>query len=89
MAYEVPNREDVLRAADIFVENGVSIEFGPAKHSHKAFPGTSSSRVETVPADSVGLAGGRARRVVLVLPPGPPDCRSIRKPSRRPSGARW
>lgn len=33
LAYEVPNREDVLRAADIFVENGVFIEFGPAKHS--------------------------------------------------------
>lgn len=33
LAYEVPNREDVLRAADIFLEDGVFIEFGPAKHS--------------------------------------------------------
>jgi catechol 2,3-dioxygenase len=33
VAYHVQNREDVLRAADIFVEDGVFIEFGPAKHS--------------------------------------------------------
>jgi catechol 2,3-dioxygenase len=33
IAYAVENREDVLRAADVFVENGVFIEFGPAKHS--------------------------------------------------------
>ncbi|GAS99486.1 metapyrocatechase [Mycolicibacterium canariasense] len=33
VAYQVQNREDVLRAADIFVENDVFIEFGPAKHS--------------------------------------------------------
>lgn len=33
LAYAVENREDVLRAADIFMENDVNIEFGPAKHS--------------------------------------------------------
>ena len=33
LAYAVENREDVLRAADIFCELGVAIEFGPAKHS--------------------------------------------------------
>lgn len=33
LAYTVENREDVLRAADIFMENDVPIEFGPAKHS--------------------------------------------------------
>lgn len=33
LAYAVENREDVLRAADIFMENDVFIEFGPAKHS--------------------------------------------------------
>jgi len=33
LAYAVESREDVLRAADIFMENGVPIDFGPAKHS--------------------------------------------------------
>jgi catechol 2,3-dioxygenase len=33
LAYAVENREDVLRAADVFCELGASIEFGPAKHS--------------------------------------------------------
>ncbi len=33
LAYAVENREDVLRAADIFCELGTQIEFGPAKHS--------------------------------------------------------
>lgn len=33
LAYAVENREDVLRAADIFMENDITIEFGPAKHS--------------------------------------------------------
>lgn len=33
LAYWVDNREDVLRAADIFLENGVYIETGPSKHA--------------------------------------------------------
>jgi len=33
LAYAVENREDVLRAADLFMELGQPIEFGPAKHS--------------------------------------------------------
>ncbi|MEV7649125.1 VOC family protein [Arthrobacter sp. NPDC089319] len=33
LAYAVESREDVLRAADIFMENNVPIDFGPAKHS--------------------------------------------------------
>jgi catechol 2,3-dioxygenase len=33
LAYAVENREDVLRAADVFCELGTAIEFGPAKHS--------------------------------------------------------
>jgi catechol 2,3-dioxygenase len=33
LAYAVESREDVLRAADVFCELGVAIEFGPAKHS--------------------------------------------------------
>ncbi|HEX6555785.1 MAG TPA: catechol 2,3-dioxygenase [Ktedonobacteraceae bacterium] len=33
IAYWVDNREDVLRAADIYLENGVWIEFAPGKHA--------------------------------------------------------
>jgi catechol 2,3-dioxygenase len=33
LAYAVPETSDVIRAADIFLENDVFIEFGPAKHS--------------------------------------------------------
>lgn len=33
LAYWVDNREDVLRAADIFLENGIFIETGPSKHA--------------------------------------------------------
>jgi catechol 2,3-dioxygenase len=33
VAYAVENREDVLRAADTFIQLGQPIEFGPAKHS--------------------------------------------------------
>ncbi|GAB2846694.1 VOC family protein [Lentzea nigeriaca] len=33
LAYSVPETSDVIRAADIFLENDVFIEFGPAKHS--------------------------------------------------------
>jgi catechol 2,3-dioxygenase len=33
IAYWVDTREDVLRAADIYLENGVWIEFAPGKHA--------------------------------------------------------
>jgi catechol 2,3-dioxygenase len=33
LAYAVESHMDVIRAADIFMEKGVPIEFGPAKHS--------------------------------------------------------
>lgn len=33
LAYAVESREEVLRAADIFIEQGTTIEVGPAKHS--------------------------------------------------------
>lgn len=32
IAYRVDNREDVLRAADLYTENGIKIENGPGKH---------------------------------------------------------
>jgi len=33
LAYAVDTPQDVLRAADVFLDNGTHIEFGPAKHS--------------------------------------------------------
>ena len=33
IAYWLDNREDILRAADIFLENGIAIETGPSKHA--------------------------------------------------------
>lgn len=33
IAYWVDNREDVLRAADIYLEHGIAIEFAPGKHA--------------------------------------------------------
>jgi catechol 2,3-dioxygenase len=33
VAYWCDNREDLLRAADIFLENGIHIETGPSKHA--------------------------------------------------------
>lgn len=33
IAYHLDNREDVLRAADIYLEKGVFIEFAPGKHA--------------------------------------------------------
>lgn len=33
LAYALESREEILKAADIFMENNVPIDFGPAKHS--------------------------------------------------------
>jgi catechol 2,3-dioxygenase len=33
VTYATDQREDILRAADIFLENGVHIETGPHKHA--------------------------------------------------------
>jgi hypothetical protein len=33
VTYALDSREDILRAADIFLENGVTIETGPHKHA--------------------------------------------------------
>lgn len=33
ITYAVDSREDILRAADIFMENGISVETGPHKHA--------------------------------------------------------
>lgn len=63
VTYAVDQREDVLRAADIFLENGVHIETGPHKH---AIQGTFFLYVWEPAGNRVELANSGAR---LILQP--------------------
>ncbi|MEM7302629.1 MAG: VOC family protein [Pseudomonadota bacterium] len=63
VTYATDQREDVLRAADIFLENGVHIETGPHKH---AIQGTFFLYVWEPAGNRVELANSGAR---LILQP--------------------
>ena len=63
VTYAVDQREDVLRAADIFLENGVHIETGPHKH---AVQGTFFLYVYEPAGNRVEVANAGAR---LILAP--------------------
>jgi catechol 2,3-dioxygenase len=63
VTYAVDQREDVLRAADIFLENGVFIETGPHKH---AIQGTFFLYVYEPAGNRVEVANAGAR---LILAP--------------------
>jgi catechol 2,3 dioxygenase len=63
ITYAVDQREDILRAADIFLENGVHIETGPHKH---AIQGTFFLYVWEPAGNRVELANAGAR---LILAP--------------------
>lgn len=63
VTYAVDSREDVLRAADIFLENGVFIETGPHKH---AIQGTFFLYVYEPAGNRVEVANAGAR---LILQP--------------------
>jgi catechol 2,3-dioxygenase len=63
LTYAVDQREDVLRAADVFLENGVFIETGPHKH---AIQGTFFLYVYEPAGNRVEVANAGAR---LVLAP--------------------
>ena len=63
ITYAVDQREDVLRAADIFLENGVIIETGPHKH---AIQGTFFLYVYEPAGNRVEVANAGAR---LILQP--------------------
>ena len=63
VTYAVDQREDVLRAADIFLENGVFIETGPHKH---AIQGTFFLYVWEPAGNRVEVANAGAR---LILQP--------------------
>jgi catechol 2,3-dioxygenase len=63
VSYATDQREDILRAADIFLENGVHIETGPHKH---AIQGTFFLYVWEPAGNRVELANAGAR---LILQP--------------------
>ena len=63
VTYATDSREDILRAADIFLENGVHIETGPHKH---AIQGTFFLYVWEPAGNRVELANSGAR---LILAP--------------------
>ncbi|GGE43023.1 VOC family protein [Actibacterium pelagium] len=63
LTYATDQREDILRAADIFLENGVHIETGPHKH---AIQGTFFLYVWEPAGNRVELANAGAR---LILAP--------------------
>lgn len=67
LAYAVDQREDVLRAADIFLENGVFIEAGPHKH---AIQGSFFLYVYEPAGNRVEIVNAGAR--LLLAPDGEP-----------------
>lgn len=69
VTYAVDQREDVLRAADIFLENGVHIETGPHKH---AVQGTFFLYVYEPAGNRVEVANAGAR--LILAPDWEPVC---------------
>jgi len=81
ITYAVDQREDVLRAADIFLENGVFIETGPHKH---AIQGTFFLYVYEPAGNRVEVANAGAR---LILRPDWPTI--IWTEAERKKGQAW
>ena len=69
VTYATDQREDILRAADIFLENGVHIETGPHKH---AIQGTFFLYVWEPAGNRVELANAGAR--LILAPDWEPVC---------------
>jgi catechol 2,3-dioxygenase len=69
VTYATDTREDILRAADIFLENGVHIETGPHKH---AVQGTFFLYVWEPAGNRVELANAGAR--LILAPDWEPVC---------------
>jgi len=67
VTYATDQREDILRAADIFLQNGVHIETGPHKH---AIQGTFFLYVWEPAGNRVELANAGAR--LILAPDWPP-----------------
>lgn len=81
LTYAADQREDVLRAADIFLENGVHIETGPHKH---AIQGTFFLYVWEPAGNRVEIANSGAR--LLLAPDWEPI---IWTESERKKGQAW
>ena len=80
IAVATDTREDILRAADIYLENGVHIETGPHKH---AIQQTSSS-TSTSPAATASSCATRARLMLA------PDWKTITwTQAERAKGQAW
>lgn len=81
ITYAVDQREDVLRAADIFLENGVHIETGPHKH---AIQGTFFLYVWEPAGNRVEVANAGARLILR------PDWKTITwTEAERRKGQAW
>ncbi|MDL4915967.1 MAG: VOC family protein [Enterobacterales bacterium endosymbiont of Blomia tropicalis] len=81
VTYATDTREDILRAADIFLENGVHIETGPHKH---AIQGTFFLYVWEPAGNRVELANSGARLILA------PDWKTIVwTESERKKGQAW
>jgi len=81
VTYATDQREDILRAADIFLENGVHIETGPHKH---AIQGTFFLYVWEPAGNRIELANSGARLILA------PDWRPVRwTQAERMKGQAW
>lgn len=81
LTYATDQREDILRAADIFLENGVHIETGPHKH---AVQGTFFLYVWEPAGNRVELANAGARLILR------PDCEPVTwTETERRKGQAW
>ena len=81
VTYATDQREDILRAADIFLENGVHIETGPHKH---AIQGTFFLYVYEPAGNRVELANAGGRLILA------PDWQPVRwTEAERKKGQAW
>ncbi|MEZ5931512.1 MAG: VOC family protein [Alphaproteobacteria bacterium] len=81
VTYATDQREDILRAADIFLENGVHIETGPHKH---AIQGTFFLYVWEPAGNRIELANAGARLILA------PDWETVTwTESERKKGQAW
>src|SRR5262249_24512981 len=81
LTYALDSREEILRAADIFLENGVFIETGPHKH---AIQQTFFLYVYEPGGNRVEVANAGARLILA------PDWKPIRwTEAERPKGQAW
>ena len=57
ITYTMDSREDVLRAADVLVDAGVTIETGPHKHNKSGRPSSSTATSRVAIGFEIGAGG--------------------------------